>query len=207
MSETLKQELRSLILEIAEKDDISDDTHFKEVGIDSMMGVEIVAAIERQYKIKIEDAELQEVSTLNKSYDLVKKRSPAFKRPRSFSEPRAAECGLGVGRVFCDRDFFFIEARTIERDVDGLDAAVACDDRGDDVAGVFSAESGVEVSVDASSGERDDLVARVDACACGCASAKRGGHVKARAVRTNANAEARGRLATRRALDAQPRVF
>ena len=32
----------------------------------------IVAAIERQYKIKIEDAELQEVSTLNKSFDLVK---------------------------------------------------------------------------------------------------------------------------------------
>jgi acyl carrier protein len=50
--DTLKQELRSLILEIAEKDEISDDTHFKDVGIDSMMGVEIVAAIERQYKSK-----------------------------------------------------------------------------------------------------------------------------------------------------------
>jgi acyl carrier protein len=77
MSDTLKEELRSLILEIAEKDDISDDTHFKEIGIDSMMGVEIVAAIERQYKIKIDDAELQEVSTLNKSYDLVKKKIAA----------------------------------------------------------------------------------------------------------------------------------
>jgi acyl carrier protein len=36
-----------------------------------MMGVEIVAAIERQYHVKIEDSELKEVSTLNKSYDLV----------------------------------------------------------------------------------------------------------------------------------------
>jgi acyl carrier protein len=72
--QTLKTELRALIAEIAEKDEIPDDKHFKDLGIDSMMGVEIVAAIERQYKIKIEDAELQEVSTLNKSYDLGKKK-------------------------------------------------------------------------------------------------------------------------------------
>jgi acyl carrier protein len=77
MTETLKQDLRALISEIAEKDEIPDDTHFKDLGIDSMMGVEIVAAIERQYKIKIEDGELQEVSTLNKSYDLVKKKIEA----------------------------------------------------------------------------------------------------------------------------------
>jgi acyl carrier protein len=77
MTENLKTELRTLIAEIAEKDEIPDDKHFKELGIDSMMGVEIVAAIERQYKIKIEDAELTEVSTLNKSYDLVKKKIAA----------------------------------------------------------------------------------------------------------------------------------
>ena len=79
MTETLKDELRTLIAEVAEKDEIPDDTHFKDLGIDSMMGVEIVAAIERQYKIKIEDAELQEVSTLNKSHDLVKKKIDAAK--------------------------------------------------------------------------------------------------------------------------------
>ena len=70
--ESLKEELRAMICEIAEVDSIPDDKHFKDLGIDSMMGVEIVAAIERQYKIKIEDSELQEVSTLNKSFDLVK---------------------------------------------------------------------------------------------------------------------------------------
>ena len=68
---SLKEDLRQLIAEIAEKDAIPDDTHFKDLGIDSMMGVEIVAAIERQYRIKIEDSELEEVSTLTKSYDLV----------------------------------------------------------------------------------------------------------------------------------------
>lgn len=69
---TLREDLRALISEIAEIDTIPDDTHFKDLGIDSMMGVEIVAAIERQYRIKIEDGELQEVSTLSKSHDLVR---------------------------------------------------------------------------------------------------------------------------------------
>ncbi len=68
---TLKEELRALIAEISEVDEIPDDKHFKDLGIDSMMGVEIVAAIERQYKIKIDDGELAEITTLNKSYDLV----------------------------------------------------------------------------------------------------------------------------------------
>lgn len=74
MSDNLKEELRSLIAEISEVDDIPDDTHFKDLGIDSMMGVEIVAAIERQYRIKINDNELQEVTTLTKSYDLVRNK-------------------------------------------------------------------------------------------------------------------------------------
>lgn len=69
--DALREELRGLIAEIAEKDEIPDDTHFKDLGIDSMMGVEIVAAIERKYQIKIPDSELQEISTLNKSLDLV----------------------------------------------------------------------------------------------------------------------------------------
>jgi acyl carrier protein len=76
----LKEELRALIAEIAEKDEIPDDAHFKDLGIDSMMGVEIVAAIERQYQIKIPDGELQEISTLNKSYELVLAKLPQEKR-------------------------------------------------------------------------------------------------------------------------------
>jgi len=77
MSDKLKGELRALIAEIAEKEEIPDDVHFKDLGIDSMMGVEIVAAIERQYKIKFADAELGEVTTLTKSYDLVKRKIEA----------------------------------------------------------------------------------------------------------------------------------
>ena len=70
----MKEELRALIAEIAEKDEIPDDITFKDLGIDSMMGVEIVAAIERKYQVKIEDAELVQVTTLNASMALVQKK-------------------------------------------------------------------------------------------------------------------------------------
>ena len=78
--ENLKEELRALVAEIAEKDEIPDGATFKELGIDSMMGVEIVAAVERQYQIKIPDSELKEISTLNKSYELVLGKLPQEKR-------------------------------------------------------------------------------------------------------------------------------
>jgi acyl carrier protein len=74
MSTNLKEELRELIAEIAEKDEVPDDVAFKDLGIDSMMGVEIVAAIERKYQVKIEDAELAEITTLNSSMALVTKK-------------------------------------------------------------------------------------------------------------------------------------
>ena len=70
----LKTELRTLITEIAEIDDLPEDASFKDLGIDSMMGVEIVAAIERQYKVKISDTELEQVTTLNKSVALVESK-------------------------------------------------------------------------------------------------------------------------------------
>ena len=73
----LKEELRALVAEIAEKDEIPDGATFKELGIDSMMGVEIVAAIERQYQIKIEDDELAGFKDLDGAYTLVVKKLQA----------------------------------------------------------------------------------------------------------------------------------
>jgi acyl carrier protein len=70
--DTLKEDLRSLIIEIAEIDALPDAKPFKELGIDSMMGVEIVAAIERKYQIKIDDSELEKVTTLDSSHELVR---------------------------------------------------------------------------------------------------------------------------------------
>jgi acyl carrier protein len=73
----LKEDLRALVAEIAEKDEIPDGATFKDLGIDSMMGVEIVAAIERQYQIKIEDDELAGFTDLEGAYALVVKKLEA----------------------------------------------------------------------------------------------------------------------------------
>jgi len=70
----LREELRALVAEIAEKDEIPDGATFKELGIDSMMGVEIVAAIERRYQIKIEDDELAGFTDLEAAYAMVVKK-------------------------------------------------------------------------------------------------------------------------------------
>src|SRR5581483_7217928 len=67
----LKEELRALVAEIAEKDQVPDGSTFKDLGIDSMMGVEIVAAVERQYHVKIDDNELAEFKDLDGAYALV----------------------------------------------------------------------------------------------------------------------------------------
>jgi len=76
-NENLREELRALVAEIAEKDAIPDGATFKELGIDSMMGVEIVAAIERQYQIKIEDDELAGFKDLDGAYAVVVKKLQA----------------------------------------------------------------------------------------------------------------------------------
>jgi acyl carrier protein len=76
-SETLREDLRALVAEIAEKDEIPDGATFKELGIDSMMGVEIVASVERQYQIKIEDDEIAGFQDLDSAYALVVKKLEA----------------------------------------------------------------------------------------------------------------------------------
>ncbi len=76
-SESLREDLRALVAEIAEKDAIPDGATFKELGIDSMMGVEIVASVERQYQIKIEDDEIAGFQDLDSAYALVVKKLEA----------------------------------------------------------------------------------------------------------------------------------
>ena len=73
-NESLKEQLRALVAEIAEKDEIPDGASFKDLGIDSMMGVEIVAAIERQYQIKVADDEIGGFQDLAGAYSLVVKK-------------------------------------------------------------------------------------------------------------------------------------
>ncbi len=71
MSSELREKLRGIVAEVAEIDDVPDDVPFKNLGIDSMMAIEIVAEVERTYKIKVPEEELQQVRDLNSIVELV----------------------------------------------------------------------------------------------------------------------------------------
>jgi len=71
MSEDLKEKLREIVSEVAEVDEVADDEPFKDMGIDSMMAIEIIAEVERSYKIKVPEEELQEIVDLNSVVALV----------------------------------------------------------------------------------------------------------------------------------------
>lgn len=74
MSEDLKEKLREIIAEVSELDEIPDDVPFRDLGIDSMMAVEIVAEVERTYKLSIPEEELQDLTDFNQVYDKVQRK-------------------------------------------------------------------------------------------------------------------------------------
>jgi acyl carrier protein len=73
MSE-LREKLRGIVAEVAEIDEVPDDVPFKNLGIDSMMAIEIVAEVERTYKIKVPEDELNQVVDLNSVVKLVESK-------------------------------------------------------------------------------------------------------------------------------------
>ncbi len=69
MPDTLKEELRQIISEITEVEEIPEETPFADLGIDSMMAIEIVADVEKNYNVTIEEEELPELTHLNAVYE------------------------------------------------------------------------------------------------------------------------------------------
>jgi len=75
--EKVKEELIDLILQITEldKDELHPDSSFvKDLGVDSLAALEILAALEKRYKIKIVEEELAKLDTLNSALSLVYKK-------------------------------------------------------------------------------------------------------------------------------------
>ncbi|HZI49862.1 MAG TPA: acyl carrier protein [Pyrinomonadaceae bacterium] len=66
MDATERNELRKMIAELIEVDDFSDDEHFvRDLGVDSMMALEIVSRIEKRYGIRISEESLRQIATFN----------------------------------------------------------------------------------------------------------------------------------------------
>lgn len=72
--EDLKEQLREIVAEVAELDEVPDDEPFKDLGIDSMMAIEIIADVERTFKIKVPEEELKTIRDLNSVVALVESK-------------------------------------------------------------------------------------------------------------------------------------
>ena len=77
MPETqINDELKEMMAEImeTETEEIKDDAQFvQDLGMDSMMALEILASLEKKYKIVIPEEELLKFTTLNDTVEVVSK--------------------------------------------------------------------------------------------------------------------------------------
>ena len=71
MSDDLRNKLREIIAEVAEIEDVPDATLFSDLGIDSMMAIEIVAEVEREFHLSIPEDELGDLINLNTVFEKV----------------------------------------------------------------------------------------------------------------------------------------
>ncbi len=72
--EEVKKEIKKMVLEITEvsKEQLTDDARFSEdLGVDSMMALEIAASIEKKYKVVIPEEKLPTIRSLQNVYDLL----------------------------------------------------------------------------------------------------------------------------------------
>jgi len=74
MSDELRDQLRRIITEVTEVENIPEYTPFADLGIDSMMAIEIVADVEKEYEITIAEDELNELVNLKAVYDKVREK-------------------------------------------------------------------------------------------------------------------------------------
>ena len=74
-NQTLEKEVRSIVAEITEiePEKITLEAKFiEDLGMDSMMALEILAAIEKKYKIQIPEEKLMEMKNLQESVKMTK---------------------------------------------------------------------------------------------------------------------------------------
>ena len=73
--QNIDEEIKNIVAEIIEKDPAAingDAKFFEDLGVDSMMALEIMTALEKKYKITIPEEKLGQIMTLNDTIRLAK---------------------------------------------------------------------------------------------------------------------------------------
>ena len=71
--EEIEQDLRKAISEIGGFDasSVKTDAPFKEIGVDSMMALEIMANLERNYKVQIQERDLLRMTNISTTIEII----------------------------------------------------------------------------------------------------------------------------------------
>lgn len=72
----LEQDVKELIADIIEVDVASLDPNaslVEDLGMDSMMALEILASLEKRFKIKLPEDELPKITTVNRAIEVARK--------------------------------------------------------------------------------------------------------------------------------------
>ena len=74
VTEAIKQDVRKLVSGVSQvpEAELKDDARFVEdLGVDSMLALEIIAGIEKKYKAIIPEEEIPKIRTLNNVYEIL----------------------------------------------------------------------------------------------------------------------------------------
>ena len=73
-SEKVREEIKRLIAELTEREpgEITDTANFVEdLGVDSLMAIEVMVALDKRYKIDIPEAEFNKIRNVNDAVEVV----------------------------------------------------------------------------------------------------------------------------------------
>ncbi len=79
-AERVRQEVRNRVAELTEMEpsEVSDTASFiDELGVDSLMAIELMVALDKEYKIDIPEEEFREIKNVDQAVDVVMKHLPA----------------------------------------------------------------------------------------------------------------------------------
>ncbi|HEY4022447.1 MAG TPA: phosphopantetheine-binding protein [Pseudonocardiaceae bacterium] len=69
-----KEDLRVTVAEVLDVDEesVTDEALFiDDLGVDSLMALEVMVVLEKKYGVKLDESELREVTCLQKAHDLI----------------------------------------------------------------------------------------------------------------------------------------
>jgi acyl carrier protein len=79
-AERVKEEVRTRVAELVEMDpsEVKDEADFiEELGVDSLMAIELMVALDKEYKIDIPEDEFRQIKNVNQAVDVVMKHVAA----------------------------------------------------------------------------------------------------------------------------------